>query len=139
MADIERARRLLRRATAGIPESANPVTHIAAQPARPARCTEWPSWADDGVVAALRKSGVDEPWTHQIEAATLAHAGRHVVVSTGTASGKSLAYQLPVLSDLAGDDKACALYLAPTKALGADQLRSVSSGHLAGAGGDLRR
>ncbi|WP_236796296.1 DEAD/DEAH box helicase [Amycolatopsis sp. GM8] len=127
MADIERARRLLSRATAGIPESANPVTHVAEQPARAARCAEWPSWADEDVVTALRKSGVEQPWTHQIEAATLAHSGRNVVVSTGTASGKSLAYQLPVLSDLSEDERACALYLSPTKALGADQLRAVSS------------
>lgn len=49
------------------------------------------------------------------------------MVATGTASGKSLAYQLPVLSALTGDPKATALYLSPTKALGADQLRSVES------------
>ncbi|WP_312869227.1 DEAD/DEAH box helicase, partial [Amycolatopsis pithecellobii] len=127
MAEIEQARRLLRRATAGIPESANPVTHVAEQPARAARCAEWPSWADKGVVAALRKSGVEQPWTHQMEAATLAHSGHNVVISTGTASGKSLAYQLPVLSDLVEDERACALYLSPTKALGADQLRALSS------------
>ncbi|WP_183176597.1 DEAD/DEAH box helicase [Amycolatopsis bartoniae] len=126
VAEIERARRLLRRVRAGIPESADPVTHVAEQPARAARCVEWPSWADADVVAALRKSGVHEPWAHQIEAASLAHEGRNVVISTGTASGKSLAYQLPVLSDLLADEKACALYLSPTKALGADQLRSVS-------------
>jgi DEAD/DEAH box helicase domain-containing protein len=127
VAEIERTRRLLHRVTAGIPEPANPVTHVAEQPARPARCTDWPSWADADVVAALRVSGVDRPWTHQIEAASLAPSGRHVVISTGTASGKSLSYQLPVLTTLAGDDRACALYLSPTKALGADQLRAVSS------------
>ncbi|SFK77836.1 DEAD/DEAH box helicase [Amycolatopsis sacchari] len=132
MAEIERARRLLGRVTAGIPESANPVTHVAEQPARRARCVDWPEWADADVVAALRKCGVDQPWAHQIEAASLAHAGRNVVISTGTASGKSLAYQLPVLSDLVEDEKACALYLSPTKALGADQLRSVSELEIAG-------
>jgi len=57
----------------------------------------------------------------------LAHEGRHVVVSTGTASGKSLAYQLPVLTALRQDPRATALYLAPTKALGADQLRAVQT------------
>jgi DEAD/DEAH box helicase domain-containing protein len=127
VAEIERAQRLLRRVTAGIPESANPVTHVAEQPARPARYTDWPAWADPDVVAAMREAGVEQPWTHQIEAAALAHSGHNVVISTGTASGKSLSYQLPVLSTLTEDDRACALYLSPTKALGADQLRSVSS------------
>ncbi|OXM72156.1 MULTISPECIES: DEAD/DEAH box helicase [Amycolatopsis] len=125
MAETERARRLLHRVTAGIRE--NPVTHVADLPAREARHTDWPSWADPRVVDALRSGGVERPWAHQTEAASLAFAGRHVVVSTGTASGKSLCYQLPVLSTLAADDKACALYLSPTKALGADQLRSVSA------------
>src|SRR5262249_38487586 len=59
------------------------------------------------------------------EAAELAHAGRHVVLSTGTASGKSLAYQLPVLNALATDPRARVLYLSPTKALGHDQLRAA--------------
>ncbi|ROS41590.1 DEAD/DEAH box helicase domain-containing protein [Amycolatopsis thermoflava] len=125
VAGTERARRLLHRVTAGIRE--NPVTHVADLPAREARHTEWPSWADPRVVTALRSSGVERPWAHQSEAASLAFEGRHVVVSTGTASGKSLCYQLPVLSKLVADDKACALYLSPTKALGADQLRSVSA------------
>ncbi len=118
--------------TAGIPESANPVTHVTEQPARQARFAGWPEWAAVPVVDALRGAGVERPWAHQIEAASLAYQGRHVVVSTGTASGKSLCYQLPVLSTLAADERACALYLSPTKALGADQLRSVSSLDAAG-------
>ncbi|WP_158887578.1 DEAD/DEAH box helicase [Amycolatopsis anabasis] len=126
-ADGDRARHLLRRVTAGIPEHRDPVTHVAEQPAREARFADWPSWAPPELVDALRATGVPRPWAHQVEAASLAHSGRSVVVATGTASGKSLAYQLPVLSALAGDDRACALYLSPTKALGADQLRSVSS------------
>src|SRR5690606_34646199 len=60
-------------------------------------------------------------------AADQAHRGVHTVVATSTASGKSLAYQLPVLSRLAGDDKATALYLSPTKALAADQFRSLTT------------
>ena len=48
-----------------------------------------------------------------------------MVISTGTSSGKSLGYQLPILSRLAQDDTACALYITPTKALGSDQLRAV--------------
>ena len=128
----ERARWLLERITAGIPEAADPVTHVAELPAREARHAEWPPWADSRVVGTLQSAGVVRPWVHQIEAASLAFGGRHVVISTGTASGKSLAYQLPVLSSLVNDERACALYLSPTKALGADQLRTVSSFDLPG-------
>ncbi|MEU4247887.1 DEAD/DEAH box helicase [Amycolatopsis sp. NPDC026612] len=113
--------------TAGIPAREHPVTHVADLPGRAARYAEWPSWVDPAVVAALRDCGVSAPWAHQAEAASHAYEGRHVVISTGTASGKSLAYQLPVLSRLAAGEKANALYLSPTKALGADQLRAVSS------------
>ncbi|MDT8910931.1 DEAD/DEAH box helicase [Amycolatopsis sp. PS_44_ISF1] len=123
----ERGRRLLSRVTAGIPASENPVTHVAELPARAAVFAPWPEWAAGEVVSAFTAAGVRTPWAHQAEAASLARAGEHVVVSTGTASGKSLAYQLPVLSELSGASGATALYLAPTKALGADQLRSVSS------------
>ena len=66
------------------------------------------------------------PWRHQVEAAQLAREGAHVVVATGTASGKSLAYQLPALPRLAEDPRSCVLYLAPTKALARDQLASVA-------------
>ncbi len=125
--DESRGRRLLGRVTAGIPSRDNPITHVADLPGRAARCVPWPSWAEPAVVAAFRECGVTAPWAHQAEAASHAYEGRHVVVSTGTASGKSLAYQLPVLSRLAAGEKANALYLSPTKALGADQLRSVSS------------
>ncbi|WP_328618589.1 DEAD/DEAH box helicase [Amycolatopsis sp. NBC_00355] len=113
--------------TAGIPAREDPITHVADLPGRAARFSAWPSWADPAVVNALRDCGVPSPWAHQAEAASHAYEGRHVVISTGTASGKSLAYQLPVLSRLAAGEKTTALYLSPTKALGADQLRSVSS------------
>ncbi|MDT7729160.1 MAG: box helicase protein, partial [Actinomycetota bacterium] len=125
--DGTRGRWLLSRVTAGIPDAENPVTHVADLPARKASFAEWPSWVAPSVMEAVRASGVPQPWAHQVEAASLAFSGQSVVIATGTASGKSLAYQLPVLSTLATDDRACALYLSPTKALGADQLRSVSS------------
>ena len=75
------------------------------------------------LVDRLALAGRPAPWEHQAVAADLAWAGRSVVVSTGTASGKSLAYQLPVLTSLLHDDRATALYLSPTKALATDQLR----------------
>ena len=81
----------------------------------------------DEVRAAFLAKGIDRPWSHQAEAAQLARAGVDVVVATGTASGKSLAYQLPALTSLTADPRAAVLYLAPTKALGADQLESMQS------------
>lgn len=119
-------RELLRHITSRGPSTgASPLTYCTDLPVRVARHTNWPQWAHPAVVDALRENGVREPWTHQIEAADLAHSGTHVVVATGTASGKSCAYQLPILTALAHDPRATALYLSPTKALGSDQLRSV--------------
>lgn len=86
---------------------------------------QWPAWADPELVTLFTDRGMQAPWSHQVAAADLAHSGRHVVISTGTASGKSLAYQLPILQALLSDRRARALYLSPTKALGHDQLRTA--------------
>ena len=120
-----RGAQLLRRVLAGTPAGESPLTHAEIVPARDGRTTGWPDWAPEAVRAPLLARGVDRPWGHQAAAAEHAWAGEHVVVSTGTASGKSLAYQLPVLTRLHTDPRATALYLSPTKALGADQLRTV--------------
>ncbi|MDA4106600.1 DEAD/DEAH box helicase [Mycolicibacterium holsaticum] len=103
----------------------NPLRHVADLPARRGRPQTWPPWADPDVVRAFHDRGIEVPWSHQRLAADLAHDGRHVVLSTGTASGKSLAYQLPILTALRADSRARALYLSPTKALGHDQLRAA--------------
>ncbi|WP_114454378.1 DEAD/DEAH box helicase [Halopolyspora algeriensis] len=122
----DRGRQLLDRVLAGTPAGESPLRHVEHLPARPARHAPWPEWAADEVVAALRAHGAQRPWTHQAEGADAVWSGTNTVIATGTASGKSLAYQLPVLSRLHADDRATALYLAPTKALGADQLRAVT-------------
>ncbi len=107
------------------------VTHLETLPARAGHRAPWPDWAPLPVVEAFAARGVTSPWTHQAAAAGAAHAGRHVVVSTGTASGKSLAYQLPALTDVLaargprGQRGAGVLYLAPTKALAQDQLAAL--------------
>ncbi|HEY6745489.1 MAG TPA: DEAD/DEAH box helicase [Mycobacteriales bacterium] len=123
--DVLRGRDLLDRILAG--GRHDPVTHVEQVPARPGRPADWPDWAPDLLVDRFTARGITRPWEHQAAAASLARSGRSVVVATGTASGKSLAYQLPVLSTLLEDGKATALYLAPTKALAADQLRSLRS------------
>jgi DEAD/DEAH box helicase domain-containing protein len=116
---------LLAVALAGTAGDEHPLRHVAELPARSGRPHSWPDWAEPDVVGAFAERGISCPWSHQFEAAELAHAGRHVVISTGTASGKSLAYQLPVLNALATDPRARVLYLSPTKALGHDQLRTA--------------
>lgn len=121
-----RGSRLLRCVAGGTADDPDgPLRHVVTLPPRVAATARWPEWTPEGLRVAWTRRGVTAPWTHQVEAAELAHAGRDVVVATGTASGKSLAYQLPVLADLVTDPRATALYLAPTKALAADQLRAL--------------
>ncbi|MGW4940538.1 DEAD/DEAH box helicase [Actinoplanes sp. NPDC004185] len=103
----------------------SPVTHVEALPARPGRPVPWPQWAAPAVISALADRGIIAPWEHQAAAAELARTGQHVVLATGTASGKSMAYQLPALTALVEDPRATVLYLSPTKALAADQLRAL--------------
>jgi DEAD/DEAH box helicase domain-containing protein len=74
-----------------------------------------------GLVSALERRGIRELYSHQRLAIDAARAGKHVVVATPTASGKSLCFHLPVLDALARDANATALYLYPTKALSRDQ------------------
>jgi DEAD/DEAH box helicase domain-containing protein len=74
---------------------------------------------------ALAGAGVEALWAHQADALEAARRG-HVIVTTGTASGKSLAFNLPVLDTLAGDPSARAFYLYPTKALAQDQARALA-------------
>ncbi len=110
------------------------VTHVEHVPARGAVTGTWPEWADPLLVDRLVAAGLTAPWVHQVSAAEAVRAGRSVVVATGTASGKSLAYQLPILSALlasGGSGRDRALYLSPTKALAADQLRSIRGLQLA--------
>ncbi|MFF4644381.1 DEAD/DEAH box helicase [Streptomyces sp. NPDC001389] len=113
------------------PSRAARITHTEHLPPRKGRHAVWPHRVRTDVVAAIRAAGIEHPWEHQAAAAEHALDGESVVVATGTASGKSLAYLAPVLSALADGAEApngrgaTALYLAPTKALAADQRRAV--------------
>ncbi len=90
-------------------------------PAQEGRYAALPEDLAPAVREALAVRGVDRLYDHQARAFELARAGRHVVVATPTASGKSFCYHLPVLDRLARDREARALYLFPTKALSRDQ------------------
>ncbi len=98
---------------------------VAAWARAPAREAQWapipedlhPRWR-----AALRAEGIHRLYTHQVEAYRAARSGAHVALFTGTASGKTLAFLLPILQALCEDPETTALFLYPTKALAHDQL-----------------
>jgi DEAD/DEAH box helicase domain-containing protein len=106
------------------------LTHVQEIPARRGRRAAWPPWVPPELAGALARSGAERPWAHQARAARLARSGASVIISTGTASGKSLGYLVPALSAVL--EGGTALYIAPTRALAADQLRLVNSLQLAG-------
>jgi DEAD/DEAH box helicase domain-containing protein len=97
------------------------VEHLAGSGARHARpSTPLPSAVDEAF-------GRPDLWSHQAEAIDLARAGNSVAIATGTASGKSLCFQIPIAESVSGDRPATALMLFPTKALAQDQLRSITA------------
>ena len=124
-------RSVLDRLTAG-PKRATRITHTEHLPPRAGRHADWPAEIRPEVITAIRRAGISRPWEHQARTAEHALRGESVVVATGTASGKSLAYLAPVLSTLLDGAEApngrgsTALYIAPTKALAADQRRAVA-------------
>ncbi len=101
------------------------VTAIRHEPAREARWEPLPDFLPSRVAEALRARGIDQLYFHQAEAMRRAREGRNLVVVTPTASGKTLCYNLPILSALAENPETRALYLFPTKALSQDQLAEV--------------
>jgi DEAD/DEAH box helicase domain-containing protein len=110
------------------------VTHIEHVPEREAVVEPWPDWVEPEVRAVFEAEGATHLWAHQAEGLRHVHDGRHVVISTGTASGKSLVFQAAALqtlsggrsgSSLRGNRSPSVLYLAPTKALAADQRRRL--------------
>jgi DEAD/DEAH box helicase domain-containing protein len=100
------------------------LAYLTEEPPREARPVPLPD-LHPKLEEALRGRGVDTLYAHQAEALAAARRGEHVVVATGTASGKSLAFNLPVLDALTAEPKQRALYLYPTKALAQDQARAL--------------
>ncbi len=115
------------------------LLHVEHLPARAAQLAQWPDTVAPAVLAALLAGGLERPWAHQRAALDLLDSGAHVVLATGTASGKSLGYLVPVLGAATedagafGTRGATSLYLAPTKALAADQLSRIESLAVPGA------
>jgi len=96
-----------------------------AEAERRARPVPLPEALDPGLAEALRRAGIESLYTHQLEAFEAA-ARSNLAITSGTASGKSLAFNLPVLDGIARQPKHRALYLYPTKALAQDQARKLA-------------
>ncbi|MFE6777035.1 DEAD/DEAH box helicase [Streptomyces sp. NPDC057702] len=153
-AGIRRSPRAMLDQLAARADRAARITHTEHLPPHTGQHADWPSRIRPEVIDAIAATGIERPWSHQARTAEHALRGESVIVATGTASGKSLAYLAPVLSTLldgaeppgdpdapspearptgatraiarAGTRRATALYLAPTKALAADQRRAVT-------------
>ncbi|MBK9180246.1 MAG: DEAD/DEAH box helicase [Acidimicrobiales bacterium] len=115
--DLDDAARLLGELADG-----GQLVHLARLPTRPARHRSLPLGAQ-----AARALGDRRLWTHQAEAIERLQAGRSVALATGTASGKSLCYQVPIAAAVADDPPGTALLVFPTKALAQDQLRAFAA------------
>jgi len=103
------------------------LAHLGSEPPRAPRTEPFPDELEPRVASALVARGTTALYTHQAAAWRAAATGGHLIVTTGTASGKTLAFNLPILDALARDPKHRALYLYPTKALAQDQARTLAS------------
>lgn len=91
-------------------------------PARQPQWVDFPDKLHPRLLAFLKVQGFHHLYHHQLRCWQLVHEGKNVLISTGTSSGKSLAYQLPVIDDILRPGRSRALFLYPTKALARDQL-----------------
>jgi DEAD/DEAH box helicase domain-containing protein len=103
------------------------AAYVGTEPARDPRTEPFPGELEPRVASALVAQGVTALFTHQARAWEAAARRRHVIVTTGTASGKTVAFNLPVLDSLTREPKGRALYLYPTKALAQDQARTLAA------------
>ncbi|HSM01601.1 MAG TPA: DEAD/DEAH box helicase [Acidimicrobiia bacterium] len=107
------------------PERADRIAHVETVAERRAIFEDLDPPMPDDLRAALAERGIDRLYRHQAQAIKRARAGTHTVVVAGTASGKSLGYQVPILEAALEDRAATALLLFPTKALARDQFRAM--------------
>jgi DEAD/DEAH box helicase domain-containing protein len=107
------------------------VTRWEVIPASAGSFRDFPPYLEPQLFEALRGRGIEQLYSHQAAAIDAVNEGHHTVVVTPTASGKTLCYNLPVVSAMIKDPASRALYLFPTKALSQDQvaeLRDLTGG-----------
>jgi len=109
------------------PDTAPNLVAWQTLPSRPAQSHPFPTDLPAPISQALIAAGIHSLYSHQLEAWTHSRNSENIILSTGTASGKTLAYNLPVISELIANPNARALYIFPTKALTQDQLSSLGN------------
>jgi DEAD/DEAH box helicase domain-containing protein len=107
------------------PDVADSLVHVRDLPRRVARPHPFPDWIPPLVAERMALRGIEGLYGHQLDALQALRAGRDVIVATGTASGKTLVYQLAFAAAALERPTATGLCLYPTKALARDQLRAV--------------
>ena len=103
------------------------IAHWEEIPAKEARYKAFPDGINEKLLQALAHKGIKQLYTHQHEAYEKIKSGENITLLTPTASGKTLAYNLPIINDILENPSARALYLFPTKALAQDQLKEIYS------------
>lgn len=106
--------------------TARSVTHVEYLPSTSPEFGEFGTLLAPSVERALRRRGVERPWSHQAESWEILARGEDLVVVTPTASGKTLCYQAPIVSMLSRESDGAALFLYPTKALAQDQCAAIN-------------
>ena len=101
------------------------IVHVEHLPERPPVYAEVQGGLHAAVSSVLSERGVQSLYAHQSKAIELVRKGEHIVIVTGTASGKTFCYTIPVLESLIADSNASMLFIYPTKALAQDQLRGA--------------
>lgn len=109
------------------PEISENLVYWQTNPEKSAIYQDLPAELHPDLIKALTNLGITRLYSHQVEAFLAANRGENVSVVTGTASGKTLCYNLPIVQTALIDEKATALYLFPTKALAQDQLTSIKN------------
>jgi DEAD/DEAH box helicase domain-containing protein len=107
------------------PTYSGQIAHIEHIPSRQANYAEVDKPLETNLKSCLSEHGLLPLYTHQAEAVNSARKGKNVMVSTSSASGKTLCYNIPVLEAILTEPRSRALYLFPTKALAQDQLRGL--------------
>ena len=102
------------------------ITYSQTQPRKEAVYVPFPSWLNEKTVTLLSDQNIHLLFHHQRKAIESIYNGENTVISTGTSSGKSLCYQIPLIEMLLSDEFSTAILIFPTKALTQDQHRSLT-------------